>query len=1109
MIQSVKKVLRASAGTGKTYRLSLEYIALLLHYHRLGLHFSEILVITFTKKATAEIRERIFEQIRDILAGESTGQQLRDNLHSFFNIKIDNDALAALNDIYLDMLTNKHLVQISTIDSFTNTIFKTIISPYLGITEYVVQPNIDENVKDELYRTILQDQEKLAVFRSFFERSELKTINDYERFIESVIRQRWIYHLIKTSGVNRPFENLGEQTGTLLSSFHQAFQEFATAFQQYVNIEHPTKSAADVLNNEFYSMVADITPDLTLGEIAAAFQKIIQDAELLEKHAAALLDDQKNIWNGSKLLRKKTDATQKEKLLELLTQARLCLADYIFANSLLKEEKDLFKIIEHVVARYDELKFRDKVFTHDDISYYTFQYLYDPELSLIDGDSVTNSFYEYLSTYTRFVLIDEFQDTSIIQYKILLPIIREVISGAGVKEYGGAIVVGDEKQSIYGWRGGERDLLLNMPRVLHGAEASALDTSYRSDENIMDFVNTVFAHPSLHETLQEQEIDWPYAAIQAHKKNGAGYVELYVRNITRGSESNKQISSPEGAIREFLQHTLDSPTYKQKLLSGKTAILARRNKDLDSFAAALDELDLPYTLESSNSVLEHRAIKPIVYFFYFLLYHDFYDLLRFLRSDIVLLDADSLKELLLAYRNHDGEKRDVVAILQACSHIPAVSRVLQFWQTLSNAQDLFGLAQKLIEVYNITGHFPLESDAKNIDHFLKLVTEFQNTNREYSKSLAGLLDYFADKRDSEAFKQVGLEDTNAITLMTIHKSKGLEFDNVFLYWNLSSGQGRSFRELLPFLEYDADYSTVSNYLLTFNFDKIVAQSSMQHLSQAVERREAIEELNNFYVALTRAKSNLFLCFVFQKKGGFDKLIQDTRVQKGIPHLLVEHIRSVFERQYEYIRYDENRERGSMGEILGTAKEPEITTGKDQSYLSEYLDSDRSHIAIIDEEQKIREAHVNFKTVFLEQNAVEIGNLVHYYLSFIKTATAAEKESARKKTLAFYGTLISPVEIEAIIDKVDQFIQKNAEIFSTTWTHVYTEFTLFDQTGREQRIDRLMVNEGDKIVEIIDYKTGHVFEQEQIETYIDLVSSLPLVHQQGYEVKGRFLEIDVR
>ena len=178
MIPSVKKVIRASAGTGKTYRLSLEYIGLLLQFHRHGLHFSEILVITFTKKATAEIRERIFSQLRDIVEQNESGLLLTQNLTEFFGVSINENERRLLRDIYMDMLTNKQHVQISTIDSFTHTIFKTIIAPYLGITDFDIKTQIDDHILDELYRSILEDEEKLATFRSFFERSELKINND-------------------------------------------------------------------------------------------------------------------------------------------------------------------------------------------------------------------------------------------------------------------------------------------------------------------------------------------------------------------------------------------------------------------------------------------------------------------------------------------------------------------------------------------------------------------------------------------------------------------------------------------------------------------------------------------------------------------------------------------------------------------------------------------------------------------------------------------------------------------------------------------------------------------------------------------------------------------
>ena len=102
-----KKVIRASAGTGKTYRLSLEFITLLLKY-RGTTSFDEILVLTFTKKATAEIRQRIFYQMQQIISGSSEGQQLLASIKSFEpHLTINEAALSYLREIYHAMLANK------------------------------------------------------------------------------------------------------------------------------------------------------------------------------------------------------------------------------------------------------------------------------------------------------------------------------------------------------------------------------------------------------------------------------------------------------------------------------------------------------------------------------------------------------------------------------------------------------------------------------------------------------------------------------------------------------------------------------------------------------------------------------------------------------------------------------------------------------------------------------------------------------------------------------------------------------------------------------------------------------------------------------------------
>ena len=126
------KIITASAGTGKTYRLSLEYISILLN--NLEVDFSEIVVITFTKKATFEIREKVFEHFNTLLNGESKDKKiLIQNLEEISGTQITSEKLKYLERIYHQILKNKSQLQIKTNDSFIHSIFSQIIAPYLQI----------------------------------------------------------------------------------------------------------------------------------------------------------------------------------------------------------------------------------------------------------------------------------------------------------------------------------------------------------------------------------------------------------------------------------------------------------------------------------------------------------------------------------------------------------------------------------------------------------------------------------------------------------------------------------------------------------------------------------------------------------------------------------------------------------------------------------------------------------------------------------------------------------------------------------------------------------------------------------------------------------------
>jgi ATP-dependent exoDNAse (exonuclease V) beta subunit len=1117
----IKKVIRASAGTGKTYRLSLEYIALLLKFRKQGIHFSEILVITFTKKATAEIRERIFEHLATLTEPRESTSQLLENLRAIHDLEISADDLAYLNAVYREMLLNKSSVQISTIDAFTNSIFKTVIAPYWGLADYRIENNLDPDWLAEIYQFLLENEANLNTIISLFHRTGRKKIEDYDRFIESIVQNRWLFHLIEqTPGGDddeRPIEMIASE---LHRAYLDRFDLLLGKFQTYLAADGVRLPLHDILKREYHSLFIGSRKEPLVSDLGDAIKSCLAENVFLRRHQKTLLKAEP-FWNGSKLLRKKEHKALVEELRSDLVLAAEQLADYLLFTELLPEEKEIRAIANLVFQKYDEIKLRERVFTHSDVTYYTFKYLYHPDLSLVEQDSVTNLFYEYLSSRSRFVMIDEFQDTSIIQFKILLPIIQEVVSGVGVKEYGGVIVVGDEKQSIYGWRGGERDLLLQMPAILNDPEMITLATSYRSEPTIIEFINALFSEPALHEKLSQQSILWPYDPVKTDKHGAAGYVQLNLRNYSQSGESDNNFSQQQDTLREIVEQVLYPLIRGEKLSLKGTAILARKNSDLAQIAEILDEFGIPYILESSSSILQHRAIKPLMYLLGYLAFNDFYDLLKFLRSDYVLLDAVQLKKVLVAYR--EAKDHSIAEVFEKANSVKAIEKLDRLIKKISPAKTeatekesgaaagLLQLTKTILEEYNVTGLFTLENDLKNIMRFLELIVDFENLTTEFPRSLKGFLVYCSEHEKDEAFKQQGLENIDAINLLTIHKCKGLEFDNVFLYWHLSARTGNESGSLRYYLDYAPDFSHLQDYALTYNFDHVLPLCRRKALSRRQQTREDIEELNNLYVAITRARKNLFIYCAYKKAGGLDALLEEIEnADSSEAHeLLAAALYRVLDGRSALEQQNPHNAVGSLGSLVQTSAQQKTKSARDFSFIERYLNTERASFLVADGARLVREKFLDFKETFIKKRDIDKGNVAHYYLSFIKHDTEAERQLAAARTISFYGSLMKLLELEAIFQKVDAFVGSNSLLFQpAAWPKVFTELTLFSPQGREMRLDRLMINDSSREILIIDYKTGELYEEEQVAEYIAAIESLPHVRREGFKVSGRFVVVDV-
>nr|HPR18536.1 UvrD-helicase domain-containing protein [Candidatus Cloacimonadota bacterium] len=571
-------LIRASAGTGKTYRLSLEYINLLLQHHT---DFTEILVITFTRKATAEIRERIFAQLREIVQKTAEGEILIQNIRNINPaLRFDENDLAFLQTVYQKMLTHKSEVRISTIDSFVNTIFSGIIAPFHNIGDFSIDNNINDKLLPEIYEYVLQEK-VLDFAENIFFTAKQRNLKIFHTLIKEIIEKRWLFEFVDLSHLNDA--EIQNQSERALHRYQQSLHIFLDLLQNEIRIK-----AVPVLSLLQKDFVEAISSQMNLAELTAEdFSEklfpILTDPQFLEENFKLLLNDKKNIWDGKRLRNKD--------LKSLFAEVQEALAIYLYYDKALIEELNIISLAAAVLRVYDEIKFRDHIFTYSDISYYTFRYLYDPQLSLVEKENVLNLFYEQLSFHTRFVLIDEFQDTSILQWKILYPLLKEITSGSGQKDYGNVIVVGDEKQAIYGWRGGERRLLTDFAKILQEPVTSDfLTTSFRSKPVLLDWLNRLFSSSHL-----DFSPDWEYAKIACAKPEG-GFVQVDL--INNGNAESKPDKTE--IYQKFVQKVLLPNLQEGKITAAETAILMRKNDELKIMAQVLEENGIDYTLETSG-----------------------------------------------------------------------------------------------------------------------------------------------------------------------------------------------------------------------------------------------------------------------------------------------------------------------------------------------------------------------------------------------------------------------------------------------------------------------------------------------------------------------------
>ena len=1066
-MENNRVILKASAGTGKTYRLSLEYIANIIK----GVDFNEIVVMTFTKKATAEIKERIFDFTYQVAFEKGMWEDLEKNIENLYGIKnIDKNKL---QQVYFKMLKNKEDIRIYTIDGFTNKIFKTAIAPTLGIFNFETIDQEKEEFYEEVFTKILGSKDLFEQFKYIIdEKGERKNISTYVEFIKNLTNLQKEYLLAE--GTAREIKNV-EPTISFVEDLDMAFKYFEIAANKKNDEREKKKNSREKMEyfmKEFIHKIYSNFKEIDNKSEVQDIEKIREKAEKVSKEWEKLFNTIKDgeigtFSHGVKLKNSKTCpiADELKEIRENYEIFMKGLSKYLIETKIVEGHNKVKEVANKIFELVEKEKIQNKRFTHDDISTYTYKFIFDEKLNFVKDNKPTDEFMDLIGGKIETIMIDEFQDTSILQFKILKLLM------ANAKNI---ICVGDEKQSIYSWRGGEKALFEKLETIIDG-KIETLGKSFRSYKEVIENVNKIY---------ENYRNDWQYDTVSYREDADyqRGYFEYNINPIDENGDE-KIVNSYENIIE-----TLKLGKVKNY---GKSCIICRTNNHLDEIAKRLNEENIPYTLTSNASLIEHEGVKPLYRLIKFFLYENFQYLLEFMRSDLIgglnnhvkyILEN---KEMILKYinskenetyqefvnkniENLELQKYKEIDILERNNR--SFSKILMDLKELKelslnlNGKDKKeNFSKEIINKFEVLNYYNTNSDLKNIFNFFNIMKSYNN-----------LYEFIAEmEEDKEKITQVSSQDVDAVNLMTVHKSKGLEFDTVFYYRrDKKSEQDR--RNLISYVEYDETFDNVTDFLVMLpEYKKILLEGKYYKLEQELKQKEKIEEINNDYVALTRAKKNLIL--------NFD--VRNNEYRNELANKLIE-------------KYGSDSEY-SQGEIVEDEKQNIVNNNIELTEIMGYFEDNKEDST----------KYSSYKTDLEGEFRRKQGLAMHYYFEHILNDIENDKKIAKSAYLNRYGNMLGKDNLIKLLERMNKFIDNNKEIYNPKHT-IYTEFEIFDNEGNKKIIDRMNIDEQNKKIWIYDYKTGHEpqekeYYHEQLENYKKLLAEKT---NGEYDIKWEILEV---
>lgn len=1008
------QVYNASAGSGKTFTLVKEYLKILLLSDNYFL-FQKILAITFTNKAAGEMKDRILKNLV-----EFTKEEAENSTDSMFFLmqketNLDSGTLQRKSKIILqNILQNYSAFHIKTIDSFTNKLIKSFAYD-LGLS---MDFEVELDGKLILEETIAIIISKIGIdedlTKVLIEFAKQKTLEDKSWDIARELNE--ISMLLLNENDAEEVRKLKNKT---ISDFKNLERKLRKA-QREIEMQFAVIGDAGL---QLIGNLAIDPKDFYYGQFPKFFQILKDDSSKLNfkiDQGLAKSIQAGNFYTKNKPqeVKSKIDYIVKE-LIQLFEQAEKLFQTYQLHNLLLKNLIPL-AIINTIHQVLEELKTDNNIRLNSEFNQMISTHLREQPAAFI---------YEKIGEKFKHFFIDEMQDTSILQWENLIPLLDNALS----EEDSSLLLVGDAKQAIYRWRGGKAEQFIKLSQEGNSLQnnpfqteklARNLETNYRSYSEIINFNNRFFTHISHY--FKDTAYQDLYKIGNAQKNNNkqGGFVSIDFIEECENSEE-KDILYPAKVYETIV--SLDEQFDRNEI-----CILVRKKKQGITISKYLSERGIAIVSSETLLIKNNEKVDFII------------QLLTYLEEE-----------------NNDEAKFNIACFLYDHLKISVpkhqfirelVSKQGQeFFKTLENSQIFFNAEnhhqspfyesiEQIIRSFKLTH----ESDAY-LQFFLDFVFDF--TQRKSQKNLI-FLEFWEQKK--EKLSIVASNNKSAVQIMTVHKAKGLEFPVVIFPYDVDI-----------YYQFDpkAWYNDLDAILYN-DFESILipASSSIESTGKTgaaiFQKQQEESELDNFnllYVALTRAKEQLFIISEFQKtKNNFkyySQFFQEFLQKEGLFE----------EGKFTYSFGDRKR--------ISPKNSEDSATEIQQEFISTSWQDHEINIV----------ANSNLLWESDRGEAILQGNIVHEILSKI-----ISEEDIENVILQFVNNgLIKENEIVIVKEMIRKVVlHEQLKPYFDSDKIVFTEREIMTHDKQILIPDRLIFE--DKKVIIIDYKTGKQEKKHQVQ-----------------------------